>query len=501
MTLIVVSNRVARPVADEPIEGGLAAALLPAVQTCGAVWVGASQRPQETAAKEPFATIECYGAGTIATVDMPAEEYRGFYEGFSNSALWPALHSRPDLIRTSSDEYSCYREINTLMARALIHFAKPDAAFWIHDYHYMALGADLRKLGVSQPIGFFLHTPFPTRGVFSSVPHHRELMQAMLAYDLIGVQTEEDHANLAEYFEHELGLKGNGDLYKVGQRSIRIGTFPIGIDPAVFAERAAKAVTRAEVIRLRTSLHGARLAIGVDRVDYSKGLVNRFEAFDRLLQLRPALKRTIALLQIAVPSRLQVDAYQKLQTQLAAQVTEINGRQGEIDWSPIRYLTKGFSQIRLAGFYRMAQVGLVTSLRDGMNLVAKEYVAAQDPSNPGVLVLSKFAGAARQLDAALLVNPHDIEGLASAVGEAFSMPADERRERWDAMMKALEAAPLQAWFSDFVSALRTPSLVPDAVPEACTLLPFQPRARETGGRTLRPAASAGQNLVNGDSRH
>jgi trehalose 6-phosphate synthase len=387
------------------------------------------------------------------------------------------------------------------MARALIRFAKPDATFWVHDYHYLALGADLRKLGVSQPIGFFLHTPFPTRGVFSSVPHHRELIQAMLAYDLIGVQTEEDHANLADYFEHELGLKGNGDLYRVGQRSVRIGTFPIGIDPAVFAERAAKAVTRAEVIRLRTSLHGARLAIGVDRVDYSKGLVNRFEAFDRLLQLRPALKRTIALLQIAVPSRLQVDAYQKLQTQLAAQVTEINGRQGEIDWSPIRYLTKGFSQIRLAGFYRMAQVGLVTSLRDGMNLVAKEYVAAQDPSNPGVLVLSKFAGAARQLDAALLVNPHDIEGLASAMGEAFSMPADERRERWDAMMKALEAAPLQAWFSDFVTALRTPSLVPDAVPEACTLLPFQPRARETGARTLRQAASTGQNLVNGDSRH
>jgi trehalose 6-phosphate synthase len=151
--------------------------------------------------------------------------------------------------------------------------------------------------------------------------------------------------------------------------------------------------------------------------------------------LRPALKRTIALLQIAVPSRLQVDTYQKLQTQLAGQVTEINGRHGEIDWSPIRYLTRGFSQIRLAGFYRMAQVGLVTSLRDGMNLVAKEYVAAQDPSDPGVLVLSKFAGAARQLDAALLVNPHDIEGLASAIGEAFSMPADERRERWDAMMK------------------------------------------------------------------
>ena len=500
MTLVVVSNRVARPVADEPIEGGLAAALLPAVQTCGAIWVGASQRPQETPAKESFATIECYGTGSIATVDLPKEQYRGFYEGFANSALWPALHSRPDLIRTSSEDYAAYREINTLMARALIRFAKADTAFWIHDYHYLALAADLRKLGINQPLGFFLHTPFPTRGVFSSVPHHRELMQAMLAYDLIGVQTDEDHANLGEYFEQELGLKGDGDTFTVGRRLIRIGTFPIGIDAATFAERAAKAVSRPELIRLRSSLQGAKLAIGVDRVDYSKGLSNRFEAFDCLLQRRPALKRTVGLLQIAVPSRLQVDTYQKLQMQLAGQVTEINGRHGEIDWSPIRYLTKGYSQARLAGFYRMAHVGLVTSLRDGMNLVAKEYVAAQDPSDPGVLVLSKFAGAAKQLDAALLVNPHDIERLAIAIGEAFSMPLDERRERWDSLMKALEAAPLQAWFSDFVTALRAPAMEPEVFPETANLLPFQPRNREAGGRN-RQAANAVQNLVNRDSRY
>jgi trehalose 6-phosphate synthase len=501
MTLIVVSNRVARPTADEPIEGGLAAALLPAVQTCGAIWVGASQRPQEMAAKESFATIESYGAGTIATVDLPKIQYSGFYDGFSNSALWPALHSRPDLIKTSHDDYACYREINTFMARALIRFAKPDATFWIHDYHYMALGADLRRLGVSQPIGFFLHTPFPTRGVFSSVPHHRELIRAMLAYDLIGVQTDEDHANLAEYFEQELGLKGNGDVYTVGRRKVRLGTFPIGIDATTFAERAVKAATRPEAMRLRTSLQGARLAIGVDRVDYSKGLANRFEAFDRLLQMRPALKRTVTLLQVAVPSRVQVDAYQKLQVQLAALVSEINGRHGEIDWSPIRYLTKGFSQARLACFYRMAQVGLVTSLRDGMNLVAKEYVAAQDPTDPGVLVLSKFAGAARQLDAALLVNPHDIEALSRSIMDAFTMPLEERCERWNAMMDALIASPLQGWFSDFVTALRAPLMEPEVVPETATLLPFQLRSREITGRLLPLAVKAGQNLVNTDSRH
>jgi trehalose 6-phosphate synthase len=201
------------------------------------------------------------------------------------------------------------------------------------------------------------------------------------------------------------------------------------------------------------------------------------QAFDRLLQTHPSLKRTVALLQIAVPSRIQVEAYRKLQSELAVLVSEINGRHGEIDWSPIRYLNKGFSQTKLACFYRMADVGLVTSLRDGMNLVAKEYVAAQDPADPGVLVLSKFAGAAKQLDAALLVNPHDIEGLSLAIGDAFCMPRQERRERWTAMMKALEASPLQAWFSDFVAALRTPSLGTEVAPET-TLVPFHAPRRE-----------------------
>ena len=502
MTLIVVSNRVARPAADEPIEGGLAAALLPAVQTSGAIWVGASERPQGIAPKESFATLESYGAGAIATVDLPKFQYRGFYDGFSNSALWPAMHSRADLISTSSDDYANYREINACMARALIRLAKPEATFWIHDYHYLPLGSDLRMLGVTQPIGFFLHTPFPTRTVFASVPHHRELIQSMLAYDLIGLQTDDDHANLAEYFEQELGLEGDGDTYKVGRRSVRLGTFPIGIDAIKFAARAAKTANRPETTLLRSSLQGARLAIGVDRVDYSKGLAHRLQAFDRLLQLYPSLKRTVTMLQIAVPSRIQVDAYQKLQKQLSGLVTEINGRHGEIDWTPIRYLSKGYSQGKLASFYRLARVGLVTSLRDGMNLVAKEYVAAQDPSDPGVLVLSKFAGAARQLDAALLVNPHDIEGLAVAMATALAMPADERTERWQSMMKTLEAAPLQGWFEDFVTALRTPSLQIETIPGTATLHPLQFRSRDRGERTsIATGIKVGQNIVNRDSRH
>lgn len=473
MSLIVVSNRVARPAADEPIEGGLAAALLPAVQTSGAIWVGSSQRLQD-GEKETFAKVESFGAGAIATIDLPKAHYCGFYEGFANSGLWPILHSRTDLLRTKNEDYVSYREINAFMARALMRFGRQDAAFWIHDYHFMTLGHELRRLGVEQPIGFFLHTPFPARTIFSSLPHHRELIRAMLAFDLIGFQTEDDRLNFAEYLERELGLNGTGQTYTVGRRMVRLATFPIGIDAKDFAERAAKASGRAEISRLRSSLQGAKLAIGVDRVDYSKGLANRFQAFDRMLQARPGLKREVALLQIAVPSRVQIDTYRRLQGELAGLVSEINGRHGEVDWLPIRYLNKGFSQAKLAGFYRTAQVGLVTSLHDGMNLVAKEYVAAQDPLDPGVLVLSKFAGAAKQLDAALLVNPYDIDGLAQSISDAFAMPAGERRERWVSMMQTIESSSLDLWFSDFVDALTVPAAPQELVPsEPAEVLPFR----------------------------
>jgi trehalose 6-phosphate synthase len=453
MSLILVSNRVARPKANEPMNGGLAAALLPAVTASGAIWVGSSGRLTDNADKrEPFAEIEALGAGALATVDLPAAQYRGFYQGFANSALWPVLHSRTDLIRTSAEDYAAYCEINSIMARALLRFAKPDAMFWIHDYHFMTLAADLRRLGIEQPIGFFLHTPFPSRHVLQGVPHHRELVQAMLAYDLIGFQTDEDRANFADYLVQELGLSMRADTVAT-ERGTRLATFPIGIDARAFADRAARSINRAEVARLRASLLGARLVIGVDRLDYSKGLDNRFRAFDLALERDPALKRTVRLLQIAVLSRSGIGAYKQLQKDLAALVGEINGRHAEVDWTPIRYLNRGFGQSILAGFYRLARVGLVTPLHDGMNLVAKEYVAAQDPSDPGVLVLSQFAGAAKQLDAALLVNPHDVDALARAIKVALVMPLEERRKRWTAMMAELEASSLTHWFSSYVAAL------------------------------------------------
>jgi trehalose 6-phosphate synthase len=453
VNLVVVSNRVSRGKPNEPMTGGLAAALLPVVENSGAIWVGSSGRVRDGLQKEPLAEVEALGTGALAMLDLPAAHYGGYYEGFANSALWPALHSRSDLIRVTQGDYLSYREVNAFMARALLRFKKQDTAFWVQDYHFLSLGAELRDLGVSEPVGFFLHTPWPAADVIEGVPHHRELVEAMLAYDLIGFQTEADCNNFIAYVRDALALQVADDVAISLHGRTRLAVFPIGIDADKFAGSAAKSITHPDVSRLRRSLNGEKLAIGVDRLDYSKGLVNRISAFDRMWTEHPHLLRAVSLLQIATPSRGTIEAYCKLQADMARLVSEVNGRHGEVDWTPIRYLNKGFSQQVLAGLYRTAQVGVVTPLHDGMNLVAKEYVAAQNPADPGVLVLSKFAGAASELDTALQVNPHDIDGMARTIATALSMPLTERRLRYEAMMAKLRRHTIQHWFAEFVDAL------------------------------------------------
>jgi trehalose 6-phosphate synthase len=466
MTVIVVSNRVARFLPDEPISGGLAAALIPMVKESGAIWVGSSGRTSDAAQrKDSLVKIEPLGTGALATVDMPSKHFVGYYEGFANSALWPALHSRADLIHVTAENYTSYREVNAFMARALLRFSKPEAVFWVHDYHLLTLGAELRRFGIDRPIGFFLHTPWAERHTMAAVPHHAEIVREMLAYDLIGFQTVEDRQNFEDYLRVELGITTVDGTIVTEWGWTQLATFPIGIDVDEFARRAASAMTRPDVSRLRASLQGEKLVLGVDRLDYSKGLANRIRAFERLLENEPSLKRRVSLLQVAVLSRGNIKAYRELKAELATLVSEINGRHGEVDWTPIRYLNKGFSQLTLAGFYRTAHVGLVTPLHDGMNLVAKEYVAAQNPLDPGVLVLSSFAGAAKELDAALQVNPHDVDAVAQQIAKGLAMSIEERRERWQQMVTKLRRAPVRSWFTDFLHTLaevrRAPALPTD----------------------------------------
>ena len=442
--------------------GGLAAALLPAVKKSGVVWFGSSGNLRTIAPDDaPLVEVESYGRGTIARVDLPEQHYGGFYEGFANSCLWPLLHSRADLSHARADDFASYCAVNAYMARTLAGFAPADSTYWVHDYHFLPLGQELRRLGVGEKIGFFLHTPWPARRAFAQLAQSRELATAMLAYDLIGFQTDRDRDNFAAVLRQELHIPGSGLTFEGPHGPCRLATFPIGIDTEEFADSALKAVDDPAVHRLRSSLTGSKLIIGVDRIDYSKGLGQRFQAFDHLLTSYPGLKRRLSLLQVAVPSRSNIASYRALQRELAGQVGEINGRHGEIDWTPLRYLTKPFGQATLAGFYRAAAVGLVTPLQDGMNLVAKEYVAAQNPEDPGMLVLSKFAGAAGELDAALLVDPNDIEGMARGVAAALAMPKEERRARWQHMMDALLRRSIHSWFSEFMRTLKSPA--PDNV--------------------------------------
>jgi trehalose 6-phosphate synthase len=452
VTVILVSNRVADPDPDRPIQGGLAAALFQAVKTSGAAWIGTRCQATLSDRPEPLATVATIGAGTLGRVDIPVELYRAFYRGFANSALWPALHSRPDLVRTNDEDYAAYCEVNRRMALALKRFVKTDCRIWVHDYHFLTLAQELRELGVGCPIGFFLHTPFPKRVDFTGVPHHGELVAAMLHYDLLGFQTDDDQANFADYAERELRLPVDAAGF-VAKSNTRLGSFPIGIDVQSFAENSIRAAAQPETARLRASLNGGALAIGVDRIDYSKGLENRLRALDQLFQAHPGLKRQLSVLQIALLSRSEIRTYGRLRADIAALVSDINGRHGEVDWVPIRYLNKGFGQSALAGWYRTARIGLVTPLHDGMNLVAKEYVAAQNPLNPGVLILSQFAGAARQLDAALLINPNDPDAMVRAVCRALAMDLAERRERFEAMMAVLERDDVQAWYHSFLATL------------------------------------------------
>jgi trehalose 6-phosphate synthase len=451
--------------------GGLAAALLPAVERSGAVWFGSSGKARKLApGVSPLVQVETYGRGSLATVDLPERDYRGFYEGFSNSTLWPLLHSRADLAQFSALDYAAYCQINAYMARSLTAFGGRDSSYWVHDYHFLPLARELRKLGVNKRIGFFLHTPWPKRRVMVQLPQFRELVEAMLAYDLIGFQTDRDRDNFVDLLRNEMQIPCSGNNFcRSGYGATRLASFPIGIDTESFSTRARDADSDPLVQRLRTSLGSRQLVIGVDRVDYSKGLSQRLQAFDHLLDTNPKLHRRLTFLQIAVPSRSEIGAYRNHRCEIASAIAEVNGKHGDVDWTPIRYLNKAYGQATLAGLYRSAAVGLVTPLRDGMNLVAKEYIAAQDPADPGVLVLSKYAGAARELDTALQVDPLDVEAVSRNIAAALHMPRDERLARWRPMMDVLVARSIHTWFAEFMRALKQPE--PNIVTLPATRLP------------------------------
>jgi len=462
--LIVISNRVTMPTGPAAASaGGLAMALAAALQEYRGVWFGWSGKTTPEFTGQLSVARE--SGVTVATVDLAEQDVQEYYNGFANETLWPLCHYRLDLTAFERSFGQGYDRVNARLAETVRPLIEPDDLIWVHDYHLIPLARELRRLGVKNRIGFFLHIPWPARQLVSALPRHRQLVESMFDYDLIGFQTDDWLQPFHHYLVHEVdGEVLPGGRVRAFGRTIVAGSFPIGIDKA-FREIAFGPEAEESRERTLASTPDRSLIVGVDRLDYSKGLEERFVAYEQFLADNPDWRERVQLLQIAPPSREEVGAYQNIRASLEAATGRINGAFGTVDWTPVRYVNRAHARDTLAGIYSAARVGLVTPLRDGMNLVAKEYVAAQRPDDPGVLILSRFAGAALQMKDALIVNPYSREDVSEALKRALSMELGERKRRWEALMHGVRTEDVEAWRDRFVDAL-TRSREPEVVSSA-----------------------------------
>lgn len=454
--LVVVSNRVG-PLVSGGKAGGLAVAMADALSERGGVWFGWSGNVSEAGTWSPVHT-EHHGEGdkaiTLATIDMTAEDFEQFYEGFANRVLWPLMHYRTDLMAYDPREEEGYKRVNQRFAARLAPLLKPDDLVWVQDYHFLTLAQQLRMAEVPNRLGFFLHIPFPPPDVFMVLPGADAMLRALLAYDVLGFQTQRDCDNMVALLETKAdGQRVGEDRVEVMGRTLTVKAFPISIDAAGFATEAVTQEAQIAQARAEHLLNGRQQIIGVDRIDYSKGLPERFQGFKRLLEDYPENSGRVSFLQIAPASRGTLDAYARIREELEQISGHVNGRFGDIDWVPLRFTTRGQPRSALAGLYRASRVGLVTPLRDGMNLVAKEYIAAQNPEDPGVLVLSQFAGAAEQMTEAVIINPYSDGDIAEGIQTALRMEKAERIERYQALMEKLLANDVNAWRKGYLAAL------------------------------------------------
>ncbi|NVK34241.1 MAG: trehalose-6-phosphate synthase [Rhodobacteraceae bacterium] len=442
--LVIVSNRVG-PLKDTGRAGGLAVALVDALTKSGGIWFGWSGEVSEEGTFGAFKTQKTKSV-ELVQMDMTQADYDDFYGGYANRTLWPVLHYRLDLAVFDRRFEQGYRYVNERFSTRLGPLLKPDDVIWVHDYHFLTFASHMRAMEVNNPIAFFLHIPFPAPEVLAALPNAESIVRSMLAYDLIGFQTERDASNFRRFVEEELGGTDLGDgRLSVAGGEVIAKAYSIGIDAENFAKFTSTLDARRNIDRLEKLMGGRQQIIGVDRIDYTKGLPERFRSFERLLEDYPENRGRVSLMQVAPPSRADLDAYIDIRRELDEMTGHVNGRFADLDWTPIRFLTKSFTRRALSGIYRASKVGLVTPLRDGMNLVAKEYIAAQRPEDPGVLVLSRFAGAAEAMKEAIIVNPHSPEEVAAGLQRAITMPLDERRDCWKIMFDRMCKEDAVAW--------------------------------------------------------
>jgi trehalose 6-phosphate synthase len=486
--LVLISNRVVE-LGKAAQAGGVAVVIADILRARGGLWFGWSGSITEDRAliSAPAKVTRSKSHSQVATVPLSSGEHRDYYLGYSNSVLWPVFHNRLDLAQFDAGYYPSYVDVNERFADALVPLLRADDVLWIHDYHLIPLAAALRRRGAENAIGFFLHIPVPPWQTFLAIPEHRELARAFSAYDLVGLQTKADVANLIKFLED--GAAGrilqDGHI-RVFDRELAVESFPVGIDLSEFADTASTGGRAPD---------GPQRIIGVDRLDYTKGLPQKLTAFGRFLEKYPAYRGKVVLSQIAPPTRESVEAYTDIRRTLEAMSGKINGMFGELDWVPIHYIHRSAPRRRLREIYRGSRIGMFTPLRDGMNLVAKEYIAAQDPDDPGVVILSRFAGAAEQLVDALIVNPYNVEEMADAIRIALEMDKPERIRRHARLLAAIKAHDTMAWQQSFIGALETcvgrRRMTDAASPSIDSALESLNRAANGSGRRL-PLGGAGK---------
>jgi trehalose 6-phosphate synthase len=427
--------------------GGLASALTPIVRQSGGAWVGwngTAGRPMTPSRHDGIAMV---------TVPLSRQEVATYYEGFSNGSLWPLFHGAIRQPEYHRPWWAAYRVVNERFAAAAARVAEKGAAVWVQDYHLLLVPALLRLARPDLRIGFFLHIPFPSEDLFMRLPWRQEIIDGMLGADVIGFQTPVAARNFARLSRRYGGTTVHGNALHTGGRVAIADAFPISVDVERFESAAALPAVRRRADELRRRVaRGRRVLLGVDRLDYTKGIDLRLKAYEELFRRDPEAASRTVLVQVAVPSRERVGEYRRLQQQVDALIGRLNGEYGDVGIQPVDYVRRHLPFEELVAMYQFADVMLVTPLADGMNLVAKEFVACR-PNDTGVLVLSEFAGAASEFRTALLVNPHDVNGTATAIGRALTMTPREQRRRMRAMQAVVHAHTLSDWAGTFLAAL------------------------------------------------
>jgi trehalose 6-phosphate synthase len=463
--LVVISNRLPIVLTREddewsvkPGAGGLVSALAPVLKNRGGLWIGWSGAMGDVDIKGTLDEYSREAGYGLRPVLLSKEEVDGYYYGFANEVLWPLFHDFQSRCNFKPSYWRSYLDVNLKFAEVVGSNSKASDYIWVHDYHLMHLAFLLRNMGLERRCGFFLHTPFPAPDIFLKLPWRAKIIRSLLDFDLVGLHTRRDAMNFVDCVKvlvPEAKVDGQGQVMTCEWqgRSIRIGSFPISIDYDNFKDISAAPATGEKVARIKEGIKHRKLILGVDRLDYTKGIPQRLEAIRETFNRYPDLRGKMTFVQVAVPSRTDIPEYKQLKEEIERLVGEINGQFTDTDWVPIRYMFRSLPREELVAYYRAADMALVTPLRDGMNLVAKEYCAA-NIDETGVLFLSEFAGAAAQLQqpGAILVNPYDVEGVARSIRRAFYMDEDERKRRMAGMRESVKKADIFWWVDSFLKA-------------------------------------------------